>query len=50
MSAFAKAVRYEMVMTHRDIHKDVAKAVRLWGTPHWCWVCGFMPRVSLPMT
>lgn len=44
MSAFAKALRRETVMLHRDQHKDVAKAVRLWGTPHWCWVCGFMPR------
>lgn len=41
MSAFAKALRYEMVMMHRDQHKDVAKAVRMWKSPYWCFVCGF---------
>jgi len=42
--AFLSAARYELVMIHRDQHKDVAKTVRLWGTPHWCSVCGFAPR------
>lgn len=44
MSAFARTFRYETVMMHRDQHKDVAKAVRIWGTPYWCLVCGFSPR------
>jgi len=46
-SAFSDALRREVVLAHRDQHKDIAKAARLWGplwwrVSVWCSVCGFM--------
>lgn len=45
--AFARALRREMVMFHRDQHKDVARA-NLRGlfadASYRCWVCGYFPQ------